>query len=520
MDIVATMYATPGRVQTMKASDISIRINNPPSVCPSWSLDVRLALVVLSIGAASHFMLFLDSVMDNLLPAAWPYLMKVYATKEDADFAWGVMVSSRIYGLAFGCFASIFLSRRHDHKFPVVLGSVLDLIGILLTLLTLNVKIGMMAATVGRFINGCGQGIVQTSGSVMLTELPPQKRGIALATLTVWACLGELAGMVISLEELLGRPSTWHMAMGVPLLLLIPALYILIRAPQSPRYLILENREEEARKSMLFYQHMESTDENGNAKKDAKPAIAESQMSTFGLAKERFKELISLYVKLWISYSTHIFGKYGMPTGMAQRASLLMSLPQAVISIALLLFFESFSRRFLLLVPTIVSVIIGIFAVLAINFGSVSLGLPLGATLAILASMDLTAAAVCGESAYTIVPELFLPNDKILGTAIVGIAQNVFGGILTAVLLTAVNRVGTALVLLPFITINILYVAINYLYLPETGKKTAHEVSQQFSEVMPGKELYESLRQFIHKILRELAISVSSPFHAFVLIAQ
>ncbi|KAK6060406.1 hypothetical protein COOONC_01940 [Cooperia oncophora] len=126
---------------------------------------------------------------------------------------------------------------------------------------------------------------------------------------------------------------------------------------------------------------------------------------------------------LWISYSTHIFGKYGMPMGMAQRASLLMSLPQAVISIALLMCFESFTRRTLLLVPTTISIFIGILTILAINFGKASLGLPLGATLAILASMDLTAAAVCGESAYTIVPELFLPNDKILGTAIVGIAQ-------------------------------------------------------------------------------------------------
>ncbi|KAK6051562.1 hypothetical protein COOONC_10933 [Cooperia oncophora] len=218
--------------EVMKSSDISIRITNSQTVCPSWSPDLRLGLVVLSIGIASHFMLFLDSVMDNLLPAAWPYLMTVYDTKEEADVAWGIMVSSRIYGLAFGCFASIFLSRRHDHKFPEVY---LDLIGILLTLLTVNVKMGMMAATIGRFVNGCGQGIVQTSGSVMLTELPPQKRGIALATLTVWACLGELAGMVISLEELLGRPSTWHIAMGVPLLLLISALCILARAPQSPR---------------------------------------------------------------------------------------------------------------------------------------------------------------------------------------------------------------------------------------------------------------------------------------------
>ncbi|KAK5971131.1 hypothetical protein GCK32_009660 [Trichostrongylus colubriformis] len=55
-------------------------------------------------------------------------------------------------------------------------------------------------------------------------------------------------------------------------------------------FLILENREEEARKSMLFYQHMESIDENGNAKKDEKSAIAETQKSTLALAKERFKE--------------------------------------------------------------------------------------------------------------------------------------------------------------------------------------------------------------------------------------
>lgn len=104
--------------------------------------------------------------------------------------------------------------------------------------------------------------------------------------------------------------------------------------------------------------------------------------------------------------------------------------------------FESFTRRSLLLVPTFFSVLIGIFAIIAVNFGrgasftfrershfrdrfafSVLAGFPIASTLAILASMDLSAAAISGESAYAIVPELFLTNDKILGTAIVGIAQ-------------------------------------------------------------------------------------------------
>ncbi|VDL62426.1 unnamed protein product [Nippostrongylus brasiliensis] len=452
-------------------NDVAIRFTTSPPTCPTScsSSNFRLGLVVLSIGIASHFMLFLDSVMDNLLPAARPYLLTVYSSKDDADIAWEVMVSSRIYGLAFGCFVSICLSKKHNMKFPVVLGAGLDLIGILLTLLTVYVRMGMVAATIGRFINGCGQGIVQTSGSVMLTELPPQKRGIALATLTVWACLGELAGMVISLEELLGRPSTWHIAMGMPLLLLVPAFFILLQAPESPRYLLAENRDEEARKALLFYQGLSN-------RSCLKTTFQNGQFMRPLLLALFVQAFVHLDDWLWISYSTHIFGKYGMPVAMAQRASLLMSLPQAVISIGLLLCFENFSRKFLLLAPTIVSVFIGVFAVIAIT----SLGLPLGATLAVLASIDLSAAAVSGESAYAIVPELFLPNDKILGTAIVGIAQNIFGGILTAVLLTAVNKAGTTLVLVPFILVNISYVVVNYWYLPETGKKTAHVSSYFF----------------------------------------
>ncbi|ETN72067.1 transporter, major facilitator family protein [Necator americanus] len=443
---------------SMKSGDVSIRVSSSASICPSASPNLRLALVVLSIGVASHFMLFLDSVMDNLLPAAKPFLLTVYKNKEDADIAWEIMVSSRIYGLAFGCFASIFLSRQRGRKFPVVLGSVLDLVGILLTLVTVHVRLGMVAATIGRFINGCGQGIVQTAGSVMLAELPPtQKRGIALATLTVWACLGELAGMVISLEEFLGKPSTWYLAMGVPLIPLVPALFILARAPESLRYFFLENREDESRKALLFYQKGKGIDENGNRKKSDETAKIDDDKSTLTFAKDRFKNgqfirplLLALFVQsfvhlddwLWISYSTHIFGKFGMTMGNAQRASLFMSLPQAFISIGLLACFENFTRRSLLLVPTMFSVVIGMCAIISVNFGrgtrdfrikkiyeerkkyfSLLADFPIAATLVILAAMDLSAAAISGESAYAIVPELFLPNDKILGTAIVGIVQ-------------------------------------------------------------------------------------------------
>ncbi|VDM75240.1 unnamed protein product, partial [Strongylus vulgaris] len=186
-------------------------------------------------------------------------------------------------------------------------------------------------------------------------------------------------------------------------------------------------------------------DANGNRKKfdEFDGLYVDDNESTLEFARKRFRNgqfvrplLLGLFVQsfvhlddwLWISYSTHIFGKFGMTMGTAQRASLFMSLPQAFIRLGkwkefYCRCFENFTRRSLLLLPTLFSVLIGILAIFAVNFGKVLAGMPVAPTLAILAAMDLSAAAVSGESAYAIVPELFLPNDKILGTAFVGIAQ-------------------------------------------------------------------------------------------------
>ncbi|CAJ0559652.1 unnamed protein product, partial [Mesorhabditis spiculigera] len=70
---------------------------------------------------------------------------------------------------------------------PILIGTLLDIFGVVLSALTVYLPGGVTAAVVGRFINGIGQGIVQTSGSVMLAEIPPlRKRGTALATLNVF----------------------------------------------------------------------------------------------------------------------------------------------------------------------------------------------------------------------------------------------------------------------------------------------------------------------------------------------
>ncbi|CAJ0559641.1 unnamed protein product, partial [Mesorhabditis spiculigera] len=304
-----------------------------------------------------HGQLFLDSVVDNLLPAAMPFLLTIYKDKDEADKAWEFLVSSRIYGLAVGCFLSVLFSNR-------------------------------------------------------------------------------------------------------PLLI---ALFV--------------------------------------------------------------QSFVHLDDWLWISYSTQIFENVGLTANRAQRASLLMSLPQAIISLALLGCFDNFSRRALLIIPTMASVVFGMLAIFFTIFEKALLhGIPIAIILPVLAAFDLSAAAISGESAFAIVPELFLHNDKILGTAIVGIAQNVFGGILTNCLLTAVNHLGTGNVLVPFVGMNVVYVVVNYWYLPETAEKTPQEVSIHFSADPPlqGTITYMSrkLGDLYHFFVPAKLFSFANILNILIFVAQ
>jgi hypothetical protein len=191
---------------------------------------------------------------------------------------------------------------------------------------------------------------------------------------------------------------------------------------------------------------------------------------------------------LWISYSTQVFENVGLSQNAAMRASLFMSLPQAIVSVLLLFCFDGFSRRCLLIVPTVVSIICAVLAVFGLlsNTGELFGTWQMHNVMPILASIDLASAAAASESAYTVVPELFSQRDRILGSAIVGIAQNTFGGIVATISLSVVNIHGTHFVLLPFIVMNVIYVFVVYAYLPETNGYSFKSISQNFSDDIPS----------------------------------
>jgi len=125
----------------------------------------------------------LDSLVDNLLPSAHPYLLSIYKTAYKADLAWEWIVSSRIYGLAVGCVLSVFLANQPFRKQALITALSLNFFGGVSCGLIVHVKHGVFLACVGRFISGIGSGITQVIGLAMIAEISPIRlRGSMLAT--------------------------------------------------------------------------------------------------------------------------------------------------------------------------------------------------------------------------------------------------------------------------------------------------------------------------------------------------
>uniref|UniRef100_A0AAF5DR79 Major facilitator superfamily (MFS) profile domain-containing protein n=1 Tax=Strongyloides stercoralis TaxID=6248 RepID=A0AAF5DR79_STRER len=459
----------------------------------------RLYAVVLSIGVSSMFMCSLDSVADNILPSALPYLKKILKSKNNSYVYWEQIVSARIYGLAVGCILTILISNRFSRKWPMFWATVMCLIGAVMSAFIKHGYLGLQIAVLGRFLNGIGSGLSQVIGSVMIAEIPSkQHRGTLLATLTVWSCIGELFGMTISLKTFLGTSTLWQYSLFLPALILIPALVCIYFAPDSPRYLYEIGDIDGCEESLKFYQHHLDIPKSFNEikneingikfyeKKSKYDSDEDKSSDSSNLEMNKLNKVLSLnfyqvlksklnsviFLKpliigtfvqtfvhlndwMWIYYSTNVFQNVGLSSKAAMKASVYMSIPQAIVSIGLLFFFENFKRKKLLIVPTTASILLSFLASIGLIMkNGIFSRQNMWFWMPLIASFDLIAAAIASESAYTIVPEIFCQNDRVLGTAIVGIIQNLFGGFISSYLLTILNNYGVQYVLLPFCIIN------------------------------------------------------------------
>ncbi|RFU27193.1 hypothetical protein B7463_g9149, partial [Scytalidium lignicola] len=188
---------------------------------------------------------------------AMPGFLMVFGYKAPNGH-WGIhagpqqIISSfMILGAFIGSLMTGPIGARLSRRYSLILGSVLMIVSIVI--MTVTTSIGGLYFS--RLLVGIANGLMLNFSMVYLQECaPPHLRGLCFGVVTSWIAIGTTVGMIINnaTADMISR-KTYQ----IPLYACFPAPVILIFTlpflPESPRWLLHQNRAEEALRSLRFF---------------------------------------------------------------------------------------------------------------------------------------------------------------------------------------------------------------------------------------------------------------------------
>jgi sugar porter (SP) family MFS transporter len=164
----------------------------------------------------------------------------------------GLITSLYVIGNMIGALPAGPIADRWGRKSGIITGSAFALIGIIIQTAAINTHM-LMA---GRFLLGLGVGVVQASGPAFVAELShPAYRGIMTGIYQTCFFVGTIVTtwLEFGLNYVGNKPVTWRFPLAFQA---VPSLIILFTVwfvPETPRWLVGQGRDEEARQLLAKY---------------------------------------------------------------------------------------------------------------------------------------------------------------------------------------------------------------------------------------------------------------------------
>ena len=173
----------------------------------------------------------------------------------------GLIVAISLLGNIFGSLFSAYLTDKLGRKSSMIRGTLIGIIGLILTMLSINVYMFAL----GRVIFGLSVGLVFVAAPMYISEVAPaSKRGRAGSMRQLLLALGLVVGYtavyifesLFSLEwnTMLG----WRFLIGIEIILLTSTLLLFLTLYESPRWLMLKRKDSEAK--MILSEFIPSAD--------------------------------------------------------------------------------------------------------------------------------------------------------------------------------------------------------------------------------------------------------------------
>ncbi|MGM7721370.1 sugar porter family MFS transporter [Metabacillus sp. Hm71] len=395
-------------------------------------------------------------------------------------FMEGLVVSGVLIGALVGAaFCGPFADRVGRKKAIIWLG-VLFSIGAIGTGLAGNVEVLILF----RIELGVAVGGASAIVPLYLSEMAPAAiRGRVASLNTLMNAIGILLAYLINYAFSSSGRWDWMLLLAVipSLLLMIGMLFM----PESPRWLLQNNREDEARKVLLLTRDADNIESEIRNIKELKPEgkVPLSELFSplmrpillIGVGVAVFQQIIGTNTIIY--YTPTILADSGMGSSSAIAGTIGIGIVNVLFTIIGTLLIDKIGRRMLMLIGNIgMSIALGILGVSTLFFQA-----PSWLLLGCLCLFMVAYSASWGMVAWVVLAEIF--PLKIRGTA-VGFAStslwlaNIVVSLSFPVLL---RSLGSSVLFLIYATIGIVAFLFVMKFVPETKGKTLEEIEEEIT---------------------------------------
>ncbi|XP_071350503.1 solute carrier family 2, facilitated glucose transporter member 9 isoform X2 [Trachinotus anak] len=426
---------------------------------------------------------------------------------ETATLLWSITVSIFAIGGLFGALSVSFIIKVLGRKGTLLVNNSFAVIAALLLSLGEKAKSFEMLI-IGRLIMGVDSGIALSALPMYLGEISPRHiRGSIGQFNSILICLGVFTGQVLGLPELLGQESRWNYLFSFLALPALLQLCVLPFLPESPRYLLMERRDE-AGAERAFQRFLGKKDVTAELEEVHAEARAQDNLHTVSVLQLLKSpavrwQLITIIVTMacyqlcglnaiWY-YTNGILREAGFEENILPYITLSTGAIETLSAIISGLVIERIGRKPLLIFGF--SAMAFFFSLLTVflNFQDGVSWMPYLSYICILAVI----ASFCsgpGGIPFVLTGELFEQSYRPAAFMIAGIV-NWLSNFAVGLLFPFIQEALQTFAFLVFVVVCIIGSIYLYVVLPETKSKTFLDISQSFAKInkipvpSPGHEM-------------------------------
>lgn len=436
-------------------------------------------VILISVVAALGGLLF---GFDTAVISGTINFIQPYFGLSEAELGWTVS------SLLFGCIAGVFIAgKAGDHygrKKVLMMAAFLFFLSAIGSASARSLYFFLIA----RILGGIAVGVASILSPMYIAELAPAKFRGTLVSLNQLAIVVGILVAFFSNYLLVGTgENNWRwmlLVMAAPAVLLFFSLFLV---PESPRWLVARNRNDEALKVLVKTSGAEFAD---TELKEIQQTLKNQEESAFSdLLAPKIKPLLFIGIILAIFqqitgintvmyYAPKIFANVGQSNDSALLQTILIGGTNLIFTLVAMVLIDRFGRKLLIIIGStgMMLMLAGLSALFFTNHTSGVL------VLAFILGYIAFFAASLGPALWVVAAELFPNRLRSKGMSIAIVSLWIACTIVTIAFPIMLEKLSGGITFMIFALIclaNLLYVL---KYVPETKGKTLEELEKQFAK--------------------------------------